>query len=296
MTLRPHRNDHSNRCVSAVVPVGDASVGRRSPRRGDEDRLHQDRREHEGPARRRDAAPGTARRRAGERGRDHQRHAGVPHKRADEDPRLQEPTPRAVRDDGDVGPRDERELPCARRGASALELSLFQRLRPRTDFVGEVGLDFSREGQASHRRQIQVFEALLAHSAIRSKVLTVHSRRAEAETIDRLAQAQVPAILHWYSGALKHIERALDAGMCFSVNAAMMRSPTGLRVLAAVPMERILVESDGPYVRAIGRRVGPEDVSGVVSLLGERWGMTSAEAGLRIAQTLETLQSRARWT
>jgi TatD DNase family protein len=84
--------------------------------------------------------------------------------------------------------------------------------------------------------------------------------------------------------------------MCFSVNPAMMRSPTGLRVLAAVPPERILVESDGPYVKVSGRRVGPEDVSGVVSLLGERWGMTSAEAGLRIAETLETLQSRARWT
>jgi TatD DNase family protein len=159
--------------------------------------------------------------------------------------------------------------------------------------VGEVGLDFSREGQASRRRQIQVFEAVLAHSAIRSKVLTVHSRRAEVETIDRLVEAGVPAILHWYSGAVKHIERALDAGMCFSVNPAMLRSPSGLRVLAAVPSERILVETDGPYVRTDGRHVEPDDVPVVVRALAERWGMTPAEAGLRVEETLGFLRSRA---
>jgi len=184
--------------------------------------------------------------------------------------------------------------PLRARGTSALELSLFQRLLPRSDFVGEVGLDFSREGQASRRRQIQVFEAILAHSAIRSKVLTVHSRRAEVETIDRLAQARVPAILHWYSGAVKHIERALDAGICFSVNSAMLRSSTGLRVLAAVPPERILVETDGPYLKVSGRRVAPTDVPGVVSALSKRWGMVPPEARVRIAETLEALRSRAR--
>jgi len=183
--------------------------------------------------------------------------------------------------------------PLRAQGASALELSLFQRLLPRADLVGEVGLDFSREGQASRRRQIQVFEAILVHSSVRSKVLTVHSRRAEVETIDRLAQARVPAILHWYSGATKHIDRALGDGMCFSVNPTMLRSPTGLRVLAAVPPERILVETDGPYVKVSGRRVSPSDVPGVVRALSERWGMTPTEAAVRIAETWEKLRSRA---
>jgi TatD DNase family protein len=184
--------------------------------------------------------------------------------------------------------------PLRAQGASALELSLFQRLLPRADFIGEVGLDFSREGQASRRRQIHVFEAILGQSAVRSKVLTVHSRRAEVETIDRLAQARVPAILHWYSGATKHIDRALGDGMCFSVNPTMLRSPTGLRVLAAVPPERILVETDGPYVKVSGRRVSPSDVPGVVRALSERWGMTPTEAAVRIAETWEKLRSRAR--
>jgi TatD DNase family protein len=184
--------------------------------------------------------------------------------------------------------------PLQAQRASPLELSLFQRLLGRTEFVGEVGLDFSREGQASRRRQVQVFETILAHSAIRSKVLTVHSRQAEGETIERLAAARVAAVLHWYSGPAKHIDHALDAGMCFSVNPAMLRSPTGSRVLAAVPPDRILVETDGPYVKLAGRRVGPGDVPDVVGALAERWGMTPTEAAQRIGETLETLRSRAR--
>jgi TatD DNase family protein len=184
--------------------------------------------------------------------------------------------------------------PLRAQGASPLELSLFQRLLPRAALVGEVGLDFSREGQASRHRQVQVFEALLTHSAIRSKVLTVHSRRAERETIDRLAAAQVAAILHWYSGPEKHIDRALNAGMCFSVNPAMLRSPTGSRVLAAVPQDRILVETDGPYVRRGGRPVSPVDVPAVVSALAEQWQMTPTEATRRVGETWETLRSRVR--
>jgi TatD DNase family protein len=176
--------------------------------------------------------------------------------------------------------------------ASSLELSLFQRLLARAEFVGEVGLDFSREGVASRGRQLQVFEALLAHTAIQSKVLTVHSRGAEAETIDRLAQARVAAVLHWYSGPVKQIDRALDAGMYFSVNPAMLRSRAGVRVLASVPQDRILVETDGPFVRVGRRPAEPRDVPMVVTALADRWRMTSTEAAETVRNTLATLRSR----
>jgi TatD DNase family protein len=59
--------------------------------------------------------------------------------------------------------------------------------------------------------------------------------------------------LHWYSGPGKYIDRALTAGMLFSINPAMLRSRTGARVLEAVPQDRILIETDGPYVK-LGNR------------------------------------------
>jgi TatD DNase family protein len=172
--------------------------------------------------------------------------------------------------------------------ASALERSLFDRLLAHAPLVGEVGLDFSREGEGSRRVQIQVFESILAHSAVRSKVLTVHSRRAEAETIQRLVDAGVAAILHWYSGPAKHIEPALAAGMFFSVNPAMLRSRTGRQVLALVPQDRLLIETDGPYVRLGNRRARPDDVPTVIGSIAERWKLTPAE----VAQTIQAAWNR----
>jgi TatD DNase family protein len=183
--------------------------------------------------------------------------------------------------------------PLRVQGASSLERSLFDRLLIRAHFVGEVGLDFSREGQASRRRQLQTFESILALPAIRSKVMTVHSRRAEPEAISLLTQAGAVAILHWYSGAVKHVDAALAAGMCFSVNPAMLVSTSGGRVLAAVPPDRVLIETDGPYVRQRGRPTAPTDVPAIVASLARRWGMTPTEAATRIGQTWAELNERA---
>lgn len=173
--------------------------------------------------------------------------------------------------------------------ASPLERSLFARFLARAPFVGEVGLDFSREGEGSRRVQIQFFESMLAHSAVRSKVLTVHSRRAEGETIQRLVDADVAAILHWYSGPAKYIEAALAGGMLFSVNPAMLRSRTGSRVLGAVPQDRLLIETDGPHVKLGNRPARPDDVPTVIESLAKLWKLTPAEAAQTIQATWDRL-------
>ena len=60
------------------------------------------------------------------------------------------------------------------------------------------------------------------------------------------------AILHWFSGPMRDLQRAIDTGCWFSVNPAMIRSQTGRSLIAAMPRERVVTESDGPFVaRAI---------------------------------------------
>src|SRR4051794_32101014 len=95
--------------------------------------------------------------------------------------------------------------------ATPMELALFVRQLDRTDYVGEVGLDGSQHGRTTLRAQRRVFEHLLSQPRVREKVLTVHSRGAEEETIQRLIEARSHAILHWYSGPLKHIDTAVAA-------------------------------------------------------------------------------------
>jgi TatD related DNase len=154
---------------------------------------------------------------------------------------------------------------------------LFQRLLDRTDYVGEVGLDHSQQGRNSSAREREVFERILALQDV-GRVLTVHSRRAEKETVELLEQSGVTAILRWYSGPLGVLERALVAGLYFSVNPAMLGSANGRRILAALPRKRVVTETDAPYTKVGGRASERRDVPGVVAELARMWTLTAEEA------------------
>ena len=183
--------------------------------------------------------------------------------------------------------------PLRARDAGPAELALFNRLLDDSDYVGEVGLDGSRHGRDSLPAQRKVFEHLLGHPRVRRKVLTVHSRGAEAEVIERLAAAGVTAALHWYSGPLKHIDAALDTGLWFSVNPAMTRSTSGQKIIAALPKERVVTETDGPWTKTGGRPCRPADVAGLVADLAARWGEDTADARQRVLDNMAAMHSAA---
>jgi TatD DNase family protein len=175
----------------------------------------------------------------------------------------------------------------------AVELALFSRQLDGTDYVGEIGLDFSDQGRKTRREQIDVFEQILSDNRIQRKVLTVHSRNAEKETVERLAMAGVTAILHWYSGPLEPVEHALAAGFFFSVNPAMLHSPECRRLLAVLPCERVLTETDGPATRISGRPAEPRDIPAVVSELARIWSLDPGDAQRLIFETMGTLYHAA---
>jgi TatD DNase family protein len=143
---------------------------------------------------------------------------------------------------------------------------------PDARWVGEVGLDFPPgTGTAEKRRQRAAFDALLGHDQIQSKLLTVHSRGAAREIVTMLAGATCRAVLHWYSGTAGIADEALAAGLWFSANPAMIRSARGRRLIAMIPPERILCETDGPYCRNGSRPAEPADVVAVTDALAATW-------------------------
>jgi TatD DNase family protein len=155
--------------------------------------------------------------------------------------------------------------------AGPLEEGHLVRQLANVEYVGEVGLDFSAHGKSTSAAQLRVFERLLAEPALRHKVVTVHSRGAEADTIQRLRQAGVAAILHWYTGPQRLIDDALAAGLYFSINPAMLRSKKGQALLPLLPHERILTESDGPFAKARGHEARPSDMQWLVTELARLW-------------------------
>jgi TatD DNase family protein len=152
------------------------------------------------------------------------------------------------------------------------DLRRFELLLDTTSYVGEVGLDYSRHGIATRHRQEVVFRcvaSLLAHSP---HFVTMHSRQADAAVLDCLEEAGTGRVVfHWYSGSLGNLERLLAAGHMCSVNPDMVASVQGRGIIEALPKERVLTETDGPFTRIAARPTTPADVSVVVNHLATLW-------------------------
>ncbi len=129
------------------------------------------------------------------------------------------------------------------------EYSKFRQYFNETSYIGEVGLDFSREGFSTKEIQIKSFEFILDTIKGKNKILSLHSRRAEKDVLEMLITQNVEnAIFHWYSGSLTVLRQIVSLGFYFSVNSAMVQSDNGKKIIAEVPKELILTETDAPYI------------------------------------------------
>lgn len=147
----------------------------------------------------------------------------------------------------------------------ASELSLFERLLPETRYVGEVGLDAGPRHYRSLELQREIFRSILGLCArTGDKVLSVHSVRATRHVLDLIEEClpsnRGKVVLHWFTGTDSEIRRGVQLGCYFSVNEQMLSSPNGRRVLCEIPDDRLLTETDGPFVERSGQPVGPGDV------------------------------------
>lgn len=128
------------------------------------------------------------------------------------------------------------------------ELTLFKRLVDQTSYIGEIGLDFSREGIATKNEQISVLREVLATIKGKKKIVSVHSRNAEKELLDMLCEFEIKnVIFHWYSGPVDLIPSIIERGFYFSINESMCRSKIGQSIIGKIPREKILTETDAPY-------------------------------------------------
>jgi TatD DNase family protein len=151
--------------------------------------------------------------------------------------------------------------------------------------VGEIGLDFYRD-RAPHERQGELFAAQLALAAELGKAVVVHSREADTATAAALAGFDGTVVLHCFSSPAL-LEPALERGyyVSFAGNVTF-RSAEELRAAAArVPADRILAETDSPYLAPVPRRGRPNEPANVVytvAALAEVRGETAEELGARI--------------
>ena len=160
----------------------------------------------------------------------------------------------------------------------AQEIGAFRRLSKQADFIGEIGLDFSREGKASQSEQVATFRNILACLQDRPRFMTLHSRGAASTVLDLLDEFHVgPVVFHWFTDSLGCLDRALELGHYFSVNLAMTQTKTGRAIVSRIPLSRLLTETDGPHVKAAGVSVRPTDIPVVISALAKLLNVVPAE-------------------
>lgn len=123
------------------------------------------------------------------------------------------------------------------------------KLLPDARYIGEVGLDF-KVGKGSKVLQTNFFEELIIRChELGGKILTVHSRGSAKEVISIVGNKfNGKYILHWYSGSIRDLELALSNGAYFSINYAMVTSVSGQKIIENIPNERLLLESDSPFI------------------------------------------------
>ena len=174
------------------------------------------------------------------------------------------------------------------------ELALWERHLPETRYVGEVGLDAGPRFYKSLDAQKQVFRAVLARCADDGgKILTVHSVRsvpAVLEMIERhLPQDRGVVVLHWFTGTRAEARRAVALGCYFSINAEMMRSDRGRALVAELPMDRLLTETDGPFTQVDGRPTVPTDARRAIDAIAQARHLATDAIDMAVRANLQTL-------
>ncbi|MEW6046430.1 MAG: TatD family hydrolase [Bacillota bacterium] len=149
---------------------------------------------------------------------------------------------------------------------------------PRVVAIGEIGLDYHYDF-SPRKVQLELFRRQLHLAASLGKAAIVHAREAEDDVLAILGRERPSrGVMHAFAGSLEQARRALDLGWYVGVGGMLtFHNADGIReVAASVPLDRILLETDAPYLAPVphrGRRNEPAYVALVARKLAEVRGL-----------------------
>ena len=170
------------------------------------------------------------------------------------------------------------------------EYHLFREYVNLTSYIGEVGLDFSNEFIKTKDIQVKSLRVVLEAVGQKPHFITLHSRKAEETLLLMLDEYAIKhAVFHWYTGSADLIPKILAKGHYFSVNPAMLSSKTGRDIVSYIPKNQVLTETDGPFVKIVGRQARPCDIDQVQAGLATMWNCTAIDVERQIRINFERI-------
>jgi TatD DNase family protein len=157
--------------------------------------------------------------------------------------------------------------------------------------VGEVGLDYHYM-HSPRETQIAVLERHIDLAKRLDKPVIVHNRESTDDMVNILTASGARGILHSYTESLDVARKLVDLGFYISFSGIVtFRSAESLRAVAkALPHDRVLIETDTPYLAPVpfrGRDNEPAYVIKIAELLATLWGVAIDEVAERTTANFE---------
>lgn len=173
--------------------------------------------------------------------------------------------------------------------------------RPKVIGIGETGLDFYYE-HSPRKEQEESFRRHIEAARQTDVPLIIHTRDAEEDTVrilqDEMGMGAFRGLIHCFTSTQYLADAALEIGFYISVSGvATFKKSDDLRaVLKTVPLERLLVETDAPYLAPVpfrGKRNEPSYVVETNKMLAELKGVSEEACGLATTENFFRLFNKA---
>lgn len=167
--------------------------------------------------------------------------------------------------------------------------------------IGETGLDYFYEHSPRDAQQ-RNFRAHIEACRISRLPLIVHARDADQDTADiledEMGKGDYPGLIHCFTAGPELAKRALDIGFYISISGiATFKNASDLReTIKSVPLERLLIETDAPFLAPVphrGKRNEPSFVADTAATLAELKGVSTEELARMTTENFFNLFSKA---
>jgi TatD DNase family protein len=157
--------------------------------------------------------------------------------------------------------------------------------------VGEVGLDGYWVPESLWAAQEAAFVALVRIAIEADKPLIIHTRKRERRALELLVELGAKRVdFHCFGGKVSLARQVADAGFHLSIPANARRSESFTRMLETVPRDRLLLETDCPYLAPVKDRGSePSDVAHTLAYAAELWKTSEAAALAQLEDNFEAL-------
>jgi TatD DNase family protein len=157
--------------------------------------------------------------------------------------------------------------------------------------VGEIGLDGYWVPEKYWPAQEAVFRRLVQIAMDADKPIIIHTRKREARTLEILQEMGAKRVdWHCFGGRVTLARRIAECGHYLSIPANVRRSEAFTRMLETLPRDRILLETDCPYLGPDKEALNePANVRVTAQFAAELWGSSESEVAKQLSANFETL-------